>query len=241
MQKNRKVVNKYILYDINKDYLSIMCEYKDSLMKVNINQLAGWLYHKYIKKLQVSSRLSKFHKPYKLNLACGKNTLDGWVNIDSEKSLTDLDFQWDLRYGIPVEDDSVSLIYCEHFLEHLKVQHGVAFLRECKRVLMPEGVLRIAMPDLGHVLGKVEEGKWNDQDWLSWAAYKNIKTKAEMLNIAFRSWGHEWLYDSEELYRRLEESGFNKFKSCQWSESTTPSLCNLESRKDSILICEATK
>jgi predicted SAM-dependent methyltransferase len=62
-----------------------------------------------------------------------------------------------------------------------------------------------------------------------------------MLNIAFRWWGHQWLYDKDELYRRLEEAGFKNICDCKWGESSNLELRKKESRKDSQLICEAIK
>lgn len=62
-----------------------------------------------------------------------------------------------------------------------------------------------------------------------------------MLNIAFRWWGHRWLYDREELHRRLGEAGFDRLEDVAPGQSTRPELRNLETRPDSLLVCEATK
>lgn len=185
------------------------------------------------KKLQSSA------KPYKLHLACGNVRYEGWINVDYLQSSSKADVCWDLREGIPTRNASCSLIYCEHFLEHLSVDHGVAFLKECHRVLIPTGVLRIAMPSLDILIKKTYEGNWKEQDWLTWKEHEVIKTKAEMLNIAFREWGHKWLYDREELYRRLNEAGFEKIEDVNWGYSGVDELRNLETRRDSLLICEA--
>lgn len=196
--------------------------------------------HNFIKKRKeiISKR---YEPPYKLNLGCGSIYLDGWVNIDSNKGIKRLDLLWDLSRGIPVPDNSCSHIYCEHFLEHLQVEHGVAFLRECFRALMPGGILRIAMPSLDVLLEKATSSAWREQDWLTWPEYRFIQTRAEMLNISFRWWGHQWLYDREELHRRLVEAGFQQIVDASWGVSGSPLLCNRETRKDSLLICEAEK
>jgi predicted SAM-dependent methyltransferase len=60
-----------------------------------------------------------------------------------------------------------------------------------------------------------------------------------MVNIFFRWWGHEWIYDSEEFHRRLKEAGFTQILDEAWGESADPGLRNRETRKDSVLICEA--
>jgi predicted SAM-dependent methyltransferase len=126
-------------------------------------------------------------------------------------------------------------------LEHLSVEQGVAFLKECFRVLKNGGVLRVAMPSLDKLIRRCYEGNWRDADWLSWPEYKHVSTRAEMLNMAFREWGHQWLYDREELYRRLKEAGFEKIWDCEWGVSKHTDLCSRETRKDSLLIAEAEK
>ena len=62
-----------------------------------------------------------------------------------------------------------------------------------------------------------------------------------MLNMIFRGWGHQWLYDREELHRRLKEAGFRNIRDVEWGESQFPELRNRETRKDSLLICEVQK
>jgi predicted SAM-dependent methyltransferase len=103
------------------------------------------------------------------------------------------------------------------------------------------GVLRVAMPSLDELLEKSCQGAWRDQEWLKRPEYQFIKSRAEMLNIAFRWWGHKWLYDREELHRRLAEAGFTKVVDARWGRSECGSLRNLENRLDSLLVCEASK
>ncbi|OGP66786.1 MAG: hypothetical protein A2031_01705 [Deltaproteobacteria bacterium RBG_19FT_COMBO_43_11] len=189
----------------------------------------------------IESKIKQKCKPYKLNLGCGKIRFEGWINIDSDASLSNADFCWDLRNGIPFEDFSCELIYCEHFLEHLPVHQGLGFLKECYRVLNVGGALRIAMPSLEYIIQKYCSKDWRDQVWLTWPQYQFIQSRAEMINIAFRWWGHEWLYDREELNRRLKDAGFHNVTNQEWGKSEINGLRNRESRKDSILICEVWK
>ena len=48
---------------------------------------------------------------------------------------------------IPEKDDSVSLIYCSHTIEHLEKDSVKRFFSECLRILKPEGVLRVVLPN----------------------------------------------------------------------------------------------
>jgi predicted SAM-dependent methyltransferase len=183
---------------------------------------------------------SLFNKPYQLHIGCGSVKLPGWVNIDETFNSEITDLQLDVRNGLPFEDESCELIYHEHFLEHLPIEAGVNFLNECHRVLKKEGVMRIAMPSLDVLIEKSYSGNWREQDWIV-THCPFIQTKAEMFNIAFRWWGHQWIYDREELHRRLKEVGFTAIKDVGWGESQIQQLRNLETRKDSFLICEVTK
>jgi predicted SAM-dependent methyltransferase len=185
--------------------------------------------------------LRQFVRPYKLHLGCGKVKFDGWINIDLNQKLDTVDIVWDVSDGLPFEDGSCKMIYHEHMLEHLSIEKGMFLLQECHRVLQVGGVLRVAMPSLDVLLEKANSENWRDQDWLTWPEYQFIQTRAEMLNISFRWWGHQWLYDREELHRRLHESGFRKVRDVEWGSSDIPELRKRETRKDSLLICEAWK
>lgn len=48
---------------------------------------------------------------------------------------------------IPEDDESVTLIYCAHTLEHLDKQSSIRFLRECFRIMKKNGVMRLALPN----------------------------------------------------------------------------------------------
>lgn len=185
--------------------------------------------------------LRQFAAQHKLHLGCGTVRLEGWINIDFDSSNEKADIYWDLRQGLLVPDSTCALIFCEHFLEHLSVEYGLAFLRECHRALQPGGALRVAMPSLDDLIDKSFRGTWREQDWLTWPEHQFIQSRAEMLNISFRGWGHQWLYDREELHRRLKEAGFTMVKDVSWGESDFEQLKNRETRADSLLICEAQK
>lgn len=184
-------------------------------------------------------------KTIKLHIGCGKNYFDGWINIDnnSDNNIQKLDLNLDLRNPLPFKDNSVDYIYNEHFLEHLTVTEGLQALIEFRRVLKPDGILRIAMPDLVGVINLYLNENWKTDcaEFLQAAGLGFVKTRAEMLNINFRCWGHQWLYDWEELERRLREAGFEEIKQCQLRQSEHTDLVGLETRDESTLIAEAIK
>lgn len=191
------------------------------------------------------AQIKKHEKVIKLHLGCGKNYIEGWVNIDnnSDRNIEKLDFKYDLRKRLPFGDNSVDFIFNEHFLEHLTVEEGQIAIREFYRVLKPNGVLRIAMPDLKKSVESYLNPNWHidEKEFLEKFHLNHIQTRAEKLNTEFRSWGHKWLYDWEELERRLKEAGCKNINQCKIYESNHPELKNLETRNESTLIAEVIK
>lgn len=194
-----------------------------------------------MRRRRAARALKSFGRPLRLHLGCGPNYLPGWVNIDGNRELPRFDLCWNLDDGLPVPDASCDRIYSEHVLEHLSIDHAVALLKECRRALAPRGVMRIAMPSLENIVAKYSSPDWKNQDWLTWPAFQRIATRAEMINVSFRWWGHQWLYDREELHRRLSEAGFHEIADAEWGVSRHDGLSGLETRRDSLLICEATR
>lgn len=173
----------------------------------------------------------------KLNVGCGSVKFPGWINIDIEPGA---DLVVDLRNGLPLKNNTADFIYNEHFIEHLNHEDGEKAVKEFYRVLKAGGVLRIATPELDYIIDKYMDD-WNDQDWLSWPVHEYIKTRGQMINIAMREWGHEYLYNEEDLTNLLKKVGFQKITRQKLKKSDYPELSNRETRDDSRLILEAEK
>lgn len=174
----------------------------------------------------------------KLHIGCGNIYLKGWINIDLDSELADLNH--DLREPLPFEDGSVDFIFSEHFIEHLSFEEGLACVQDFYRVLKSGGVLRVATPDLRYLLFKYFFF-WKKQDWIKTYEYEWLETPAQMINLCFREWGHQHLYDKQELIRLLKNAGFVKFTKQRRMRSRYIELNNRETRKDSRLVFEAVK
>lgn len=176
-----------------------------------------------------------------INLGCGKVKLDGFINIDVDKN-SDADIKADLTDCLRLlADQSIDLIYSEHFWEHLSSVEASQLAVEAFRVLKPEGRMRIATVDLDYVVHKYGFD-WQNQAWLdleSWAG--EIKTRGQMLNKVMRAWGHQYLYNEEDLTVQLNASGFEDI--CRFSRgaSSEERFWDLETRHDSHLILEGIK
>ncbi len=196
------------------------------------------------RKLNVNIRNIINNNEYtKLNIGCGTDYKDGWINIDnnSDNNIEKLDLNWDLRNPLPFKDGTVDFIFNEHFMEHLTVEQSLQANQDFMRVLKKGGVLRIAMPDLEGAVEIYMDRKWRQRPVIKNHNMQFVKTRAELLNMSFRWWGHMWLYDWEELQRRLEEAGCRNIKRVQHGRSQHKQLNNLETREESVLIAEITK
>lgn len=171
----------------------------------------------------------------KLHLGCGPVIHKGWVNIDNQK-YPGVDKVLDVTKKLPYDD--VEFIFAEHFIEHLSYADALKLLRECRRALRDDGVLRLSTPNL---------------DWVWVTHYKLDATEQEAvsacfyLNRAFRGWGHQFLYNETTLKATLAEAGFSHFERVEYSESRHEALRGLERHEKSpdwgtlshILILEA--
>jgi SAM-dependent methyltransferase len=83
--------------------------------------------------------------PFRLNLGCGTDIRDGFINIDL---IDAADLQFDLdkvsEKRMPYPDNSVELTLCSHILEHL--HNFPDLMNELHRVTKPGGVLTVMVP-----------------------------------------------------------------------------------------------
>lgn len=85
-----------------------------------------------------------------LNLGCGSRYLPEWTNVDFVSTNEGV-ISHNLTLGIPFEDNSFDVVYHSHVLEHFPKNQAEIFISECYRVLKPNGIIRIAVPDLEQI------------------------------------------------------------------------------------------
>jgi predicted SAM-dependent methyltransferase len=171
----------------------------------------------------------------KLHVGSGPVLLQGWINVDNQP-YPGIDHVLDVTKGLPFE--GLEFIFAEHFIEHLDYRDALALLRECRRVLRDDGVLRLSTPNL---------------DWVWASHYRRVPHGDEelagcfALNRAFRGWGHQFLYNFATLRATLLDAGFAEVVRVEYGASTHDELRNLEAHEQSadydglshILIVEA--
>lgn len=83
-----------------------------------------------------------------VNLGCGSIAHPQWLNYDLYPVVPGVRAA-DVRKPLPLSAGSVDMCYSSHLLEHLGSGDAAQLLREQHRVLKPQGVIRVAVPDLG--------------------------------------------------------------------------------------------
>lgn len=86
-----------------------------------------------------------------LNLGCGSRYHKDWINLDF-KSNSQYVIEYDLRTSLPFDNESVDVIYTSHVLEHFSKCFAPKFLQECYRILKPQGIIRVIVPDLEQLM-----------------------------------------------------------------------------------------
>jgi predicted SAM-dependent methyltransferase len=164
--------------------------------------------HRHFSSLRRAKRLSTA-TDLKLNLGCGPYLKPGWINVDTSNPEADL--QLDLREKLPFPDESSSIVYSEHFFEHLEYpDQAMMFLRETWRVLVPGGVLSVGVPDTEWPIVSYASG---DPEYFRLARDRFhpqwCDTRMHQLNYHFRQGAeHKYAYDLETLSKILKEAGF---------------------------------
>ncbi|KAL1511101.1 hypothetical protein AB1Y20_005923 [Prymnesium parvum] len=147
---------------------------------------------------------------------------------------------------LPFASESVQMVYAEHVLEHmLPSAGGLRLVQEAYRLLVPGGVLRIATPDLAlymcgyskpqpnnaeqaHFLQRhamrfepMERiaGRKISRSWSVLGGQNRQPSEASIVNNIFRNYGHQWIYDLDEVKLLAEGAGIDPSYVCRSDRS----------------------
>ena len=139
----------------------------------------------------------------KLNLGCGKDIKEGYINIDAVFH-KGVNFVLDLNDGIPFID--VEYINCQDILEHFYYADGIKFLCNCYDALEIGGKIYIQTPDL-EVLCQRYCGTLKNPSPLQHTL--NGDQLAQSLYAHPNQYdSHKWCYDKHTLSKELMKIGF---------------------------------
>lgn len=178
----------------------------------------------------------------RINIGCGQTPTRGWQNFDNSFSLrlskipllTDLMYRMgfleesqyqfvrfarendikhgDATTGLPLQQESCEVVYSSHMLEHLDRTGADKFFKEAYRVLCPNGIIRIAVPDIKKQIEQYNSS--GDADAFIESMHvcvphpTSMAQKIRLLLVGTRH--HQWMYDGNSLSQLLQKHGFKE-------------------------------
>jgi len=94
----------------------------------------------------------------KLNLGCGLDYKQGWINIDAVAEVHP-DLIHDLNQPLPFENGSVDEILAQDILEHFTKEDLESVVGEISRVLSTGGKLMVRVPNLDDIIERFSDDK----------------------------------------------------------------------------------
>lgn len=186
-----------------------------------------------------------------LNVGCGANMRPEFLNLDYEWR-PGINLCWDITRPIPRADESLTGIYSEHCLEHVSYDDAAAALRDFYRMLRPDGVLRILVPDGGMYLDLYHRARAGETVSFPYVDDSGIRDLAEdsrfgftpmmAVNRIFRGYEHLFAYDADTLANLMRQAGFRDIQQTSFRVGRFPPLLiDSEMRAPQTLFMEATK
>lgn len=146
----------------------------------------------------------------KLHIGCGRRNFGkDWIHIDG--SVYEHIKYHDIT-NLPFTDNTVDLIYASHVFEYFDRDEAKDILKEWRRVLKINGILRLAVPDFEVCSKLYNEGKY-DLDTFASMFYGKWKVTEELTVY------HKTIYDFKSLKKLLEHNNFKNIKLWNWRDT----------------------
>ena len=187
-----------------------------------------------LKKIKRSFRRRKFSRiamqdeNLMLDLGSGGPGRSGTLGIDLNPAA---DIIWDLQDNLPLPDNCVVKIFSDHFFEHLDPLIMLNLLKECRRVLKQDGILRFTVPHLDPYLQLYLE---DNAVKLSEMIYDVPKDYDEIFDTAwgriswllYRNGEHRGAYDSKSIKHIVRLAGFTNVRQTSFNSDLDRNMRN---------------
>jgi ubiquinone/menaquinone biosynthesis C-methylase UbiE len=144
-------------------------------------------------------------QPVRLHLGCGPERRAGWVNVDANAEVEPDVVS--VAEDLPMfDDDSVDAIEACHLFEHFTFDQARAALREWHRVLKPDGMLHLELPNLAaciDMIGEHEDPQGYDLGMIGLYGYPPAIAAEGAFQI------HKWGWTPQTLGEQLRAAGFD--------------------------------
>jgi predicted SAM-dependent methyltransferase len=175
----------------------------------------------------------------RLNWGCGAEGEPGWINSD-RKGGPGIDLSCNIRDGLPLESDSIDYIVSIHALQEVPYPDLIPVLQELRRVLKPNGVLRLSLPDLDKGIQAYQR---NDRDYFL-IPDDEIKSIGGKFIVQMIWYGYSrTLFTYDFIAELLLKAAFSSVSRCGYKKTNSPyaDIVELDNREQESLFVEAIK
>lgn len=191
--------------------------------------------------------MKKLNQVY-VNFGCGIYAPDAWQNFDTSPTLRirkipiigkifsrmfhDIRFpEWvqigNIVKGLPIEDNSVDVMYSSHVLEHLCYLDAQKAICNIYKHLKPGGIFRAVLPDLEILIMEYNKNKAifdsnaANKFMLETLLGLDEKPKGILRKVIslYGNYHHLWMWDFDSLSFELSKAGFIDIKRCVRGDS----------------------
>lgn len=127
-------------------------------------------------------------------------------------------------------------VYCSHMLEHLSHVDMQRALENVYQMLVPGGIFRLVVPDLGIRVRAYEKGGFDGPSAHGFVQALGMGVKESERGVwrrikrAFGNSQHRWMYDEDSMSSELERAGFRRIRRCDFGDSDLTSFSEVEDR-----------
>jgi SAM-dependent methyltransferase len=175
----------------------------------------------------------------RLNWGCGEDPPAGWTNSDLNDA-GGVDIVCDIREGLPVEDGWFDYVVSMHALPMIRYPELVPVLVELRRVLKPDGVLRLGLPDVERGIQAFLRG---DRDYFL-VPDEEVRSLGGkfVVHMLWYGWSVT-MFTPDFIEELLAKAGFREISHCRYQQSrfALPGIVDLDNREAESLFVEARK
>lgn len=152
----------------------------------------------------------------KLHLGANKD-INGFFNSQITNKLP-----INITKKLPFDNNTFDLIFSTHVVEHIHRKQIDFFLKECFRILKPNGVNIICTPSIEKIARVSYSNDKKNKEILFKRQNKwhndNIKTACHQINLTMRNFGHRFILDKEYCEWLSKKNLYSEFQSIDINE-----------------------
>ena len=175
----------------------------------------------------------------RLHWGCSFWGLTGWINSDRKEG-PGIDISCDIRDGLPLDAGSIDYAVSIHALPEVAYPDLVPVLTELRRVLRPNGVLRLGLPDLDRT---IQAYLGQDSSYFPIPDEEARSLGAKFI-VHLIWYGYTRTFFTHDFVEEhLSKAGFARVDRCAYGEthSPYPGIVELDNREEESLFVEAIK